>query len=164
MNFTPVYFPQDPLYRIAVADLWDSEAVQSMAAYPQHGDTNCLMHSVRVSYLSYIRALALGRDARAAARGGLLHDLFLYDWHEYHRPKWWSLPHGFMHPRIALENASRLFELTLVERDVILHHMWPLTPFPPLTAEGWIVTRVDKYVSLQETFRRPVFLPECARG
>ncbi len=153
-----IQLPGDPRYCGAVADLWASEAVQSMDSYPQHGGTSCLLHSLRVSYLSYLHCLKKGTDARAAARAGLLHDLFLYDWHEYHAPRW-SLPHGFTHPRAALENARRLFALTPVEEDAILHHMFPLTPLPPTTAVGWAISWTDKYVSLLETLRRPIPLP-----
>ena len=142
-------------YRSAVADLWCSGAVQSMEQYCQHGTTTCLRHCVRVSYLSYRHCLARGLDARAAARGGLLHDLFLYDWHTYRRPKGERL-HGFEHPRKALRNASSLFDLTPVEEDIILHHMWPLTLALPATPEGRTVMMVDKFVSLLETFRLPV--------
>ncbi len=154
-----IVLPFDPGYRAAVADLWDSRPVQSMDAFPQHGDTSCLLHCLRVSYLCYCRCLQKGLDARSAARAGLLHDLFLYDWHNYHRPAGVLLPHGFTHPRAALENARRFFDLTEVEKDVILHHMWPLTLIPPATPEGWVIIRIDKWVSLLETFHRPVPLP-----
>lgn len=154
--------PPDPGYRAAVAGLWNSGPVQSMDGYPQHGDTSCLLHCVRVSYLSYCRCLQKGLDARAAARAGLLHDLFLYDWHSYRRSAGVLLPHGFTHARTALDNARRFFALTRVEEDAILHHMWPLTPIPPMTPEGWVITRVDKWVSLLETFHREVPLPRLS--
>ena len=147
--------PPDEAYCAVVADLWNHEAVQSMEQYCQHGTTTCLRHCVRVSYLSYRYCLARGLDARAAARGGLLHDLFLYDWHTYRRPRGERL-HGFEHPRKALRNARSLFSLTPVEEDIILHHMWPLTLALPATPEARVVTMVDKYVSLLETFRLPV--------
>lgn len=153
--------PSDAGYRDAVADLWNSWAVQSMEQYCQHGTTTCLRHSVRVSYLSYRYCLELGLDARAAARGGLLHDLFLYDWHTYRRRKGERL-HGFEHPRKALRNARSLFDLTPVEEDIILHHMWPLTLTFPATPEARAVMRFDKYVSLLETFRLPVAVGQGA--
>lgn len=155
--------PSDPGYRAAVADLWASGPVRSMDGYIQHGDTSCLLHCLRVSYLSYCRCLQKGLNARSAARAGLLHDLFLYDWHNYRRPRGVLLPHGFTHPRTALENARRYFVLTDVEEDAILRHMWPLTPVPPATPEGMVITRMDKWVSLLEAFHRPVLLPELSR-
>ena len=66
--------PADAAYRAAVADLWASGAVRSMAAFPQHGDVDCLRHCLAVAYLSWCCCRRLGLNARAAARGGLLHD------------------------------------------------------------------------------------------
>ena len=155
MKGSMTVLPPDEGYRAAVQDLWDHWAVQSMEKYCQHGTTTCLRHCVRVSYLSYRYCLDRGLDARAAARGGLLHDLFLYDWHTYRRKKGERL-HGFEHPRKALRNALSLFDLTPVEEDIILHHMWPLTLTMPSTPEARVVMMFDKYVSLLETFRLPV--------
>ena len=81
--------------------------------------------------------------------GALLHDYFLYDWHDkYSHEKL----HGFHHPNVALENASREYQLTPRERDIIRKHMWPLTLFHiPRCREAWVVTTADKYCSLKET-------------
>ena len=136
-------------------DLLDHPAVREMARYPQHGSTSCLEHCVHVSYLSYLFCAKHGLNTRAAARAGLLHDLFLYDWHTY-RPGKGERLHGFEHPRKALENAQRYFSLCPVERDCILRHMFPLTLTPPKYREGYVLMWIDKYCSLMETFRRPV--------
>ena len=85
-------------------------------------------------------------------RGALLHDYFLYDWHDKSRENYQRL-HGFYHPGIALRNASMEYELTLREKDIIKKHMWPLTVVPPLCREAWIVTTADKYCSLLETLK-----------
>ena len=58
----------------------------------------------------------------------------------------------FHHPNVALENASREYQLTPRERDIIRKHMWPLTLFHiPRCREAWVVTTADKYCSLKET-------------
>jgi len=121
--------------------------------YTQHGEVSVYDHCLRVAH----RALALSRrlrvrvDARALVRGALLHDYFLYDWHvpDPDRPL-----HGFAHPRIALENARRDYALNRIEEDVILRHMFPLTPVPPATAEGWLVCAADTLCAVGETFNR----------
>lgn len=100
--------PQDEEYLALVRDLLEHPKVGLMREYIQHGDTTCLEHCVNVSYLSYLFCKSHGLDARAAARGGLLHDLFLYDWHFYRRTKGERL-HGFEHPRKALKNAEEAF-------------------------------------------------------
>ena len=62
-----------------VRDLLDSPEVQSMRALPHHPGTSCYEHSVFVAYVSFRLARRWGLDYRAAARAGLLHDLYLYD-------------------------------------------------------------------------------------
>ncbi len=147
--------PDDSEYLCLVADLLDHPAVREMARYPQHGTTTCLEHCISVSYLSYLFCTKHGLNARCAARAGLLHDLFLYDWHTY-RPRKGERLHGFEHPRKALANAEQYFSLCPVERDCILRHMFPLTLTPPRYKEGFVLMWMDKYCSLMETFRRPV--------
>ena len=129
--------------------------VRSMEAYTQHGETSCLRHSINVSYLSYLYCRDHGWQARAAARAGLLHDLFLYDWH-FHAKETGNYFHGLTHPRRALENAQRLFSLTDREKNIILRHMWPLTVTPPKYREAYVIVMFDKYCSLMETFHKPV--------
>lgn len=147
--------PEDSEYISLVKDIIDNKNVQSMHNYIQHGNTSCLEHSVNVSYLSYKFCKEKGLNCRSAARAGLLHDLFLYDWHTRPRQKG-ELLHGFEHPRKALENAQKEFELTNIERNIILRHMWPLTLTPPRYAEAYAVVFYDKLCSLCETFRLPV--------
>jgi uncharacterized protein len=132
-------------YESCVGDLLKNENVQSMSGFIQHGSLSCLDHCRHVSYKSYLICKALKLDYRSAARGGLLHDYFLYDWH--HSPGRW---HGFHHPRAALVNANRDFSLNRLERDIIKKHMWPLTLVPPRYRESLIVGLADKYCTMTE--------------
>lgn len=119
-----------------------------MCGIPHHADISCFGHSVFVAYLSFRICRRLGWDYHAAARGGLLHDLFLYDWRikDSH-----TGPHGFTHPHAALQNASRLCNLTAVEKDIILKHMWPLTPMLFYRyKESFVVSCSDKICALAE--------------
>jgi uncharacterized protein len=141
----------DQDYLDCVADLLEHEEVKSMVRFVQHGDTTCLDHCLTVSYMSYRIARRLGLDDRSTARGGLLHDMFLYDWHVPDPDRKW---HGFTHPRTALVNAERCFQLNPVERESILRHMWPLTPIPPRCPEAFIVSCCDKYVTVKEFMAR----------
>lgn len=142
-------FKYKDAYLTCVADLMDHPAVRSMEALPQHAKGfSCFHHSVLVSYWSWRVSALLGLDARAAARGGLLHDLYLYDWTSQRAPngKW----HGTEHPKEALRNASALFQLSAIERDVIVKHMWPLTLAPYRYWESCIVSCVDKACAVAE--------------
>lgn len=135
-------------YQSIIEDLWNNEHLHDMKNYIQHRDLNCLEHSLFVSYKSYQVCRRFNCDEVAVARGALLHDFFLYDWHDERRTE---KLHGFAHPEIALENAKAHFNLTEVEKDIILKHMWPLTfKKVPKYRESLIVSLVDKYCTTME--------------
>jgi uncharacterized protein len=119
-----------------------------MDQYIQHGNVTCLEHCKKVSFKSYQIAKRLKLDYKSAARGGLLHDFFLYDWHI---PGSHVGLHGFRHAKTAFKNASKHFELNRKEKDIILKHMWPLNIVPPRFLESVIVLLVDNYYSSVET-------------
>lgn len=146
-------YQQDPVYLDCVRDILDNEVFQSMDHFIQHGNTTCRVHCIQVSYLSYCICRKMGWDYRAAARAGLLHDLFLYDWHT-HAKETGNHFHGFTHPRVAMINASRHFEVTEKEKQMILRHMWPLTPVPPTSMAGMAIVYADKFCSSAEVISR----------
>lgn len=116
----------------------------------RHHDSTIFSHVLRVSLLSYRVCGFLGWNAREAARGGLLHDFFLYDWHDKYDPDKPAGLHGFAHPAVAVANAKRHFEITPREENIIVRHMWPLTPVPPRYREAWVVMIADKIVASRE--------------
>lgn len=137
-----------------VRDIATHPVVLRMKLYPHHGKTNCYQHCLHVAYYNYQWCRFLRLDARAAARAGMLHDLFLYDWHT-HTKKTGDHFHGLTHPAVALRNAEKFFDLSKMEKDIIRTHMWPVTPLAvPRTWEGWITTLTDKYCGGCETSRR----------
>lgn len=115
---TKLTWRDDPEYLALVSDLLAKEPVQRLANYTQHHHSNRLDHSISVSYNSYLVAKKLGLNTRATARGGLLHDLFYYDW----RTTKFNLgSHAFIHPRVALRNAEKLTDLSLWKRILSLN-------------------------------------------
>lgn len=118
--------------------------------YLQHGTTTILEHSIGVAEgaLHMADRLHLRINEAALIRGALLHDYYLYDWHDAK-----SAPsmHGFRHPYIALRNAREDFSLNAIEENIIQRHMFPLTPIPPLYLEAWLVCLSDKYCAAGET-------------
>ncbi len=121
-------------------DLLDSDQVRMMGRWKHHGPVTTLDHSLFVAYNSYRLARFLRLDAYAAARGGLLHDLYLYD------SKDKSAHPGnqcFDHPRAAARNAAKLTDLSDKEHNIILSHMWPLGGALPRSMEAWLVDLVD---------------------
>ena len=119
----------------------------------QHGDVTVYAHVISVARASLSFAEHLGRagisiDRASLLRGALLHDYFLYDWHD---PDPSHRLHGFRHPFFALARAEEDFELTPRERNIIVRHMFPLVPVPPTCREAWIVCLADKWCALRET-------------
>lgn len=133
-----------------IQDLLDHPVVQSMDNFIQHSDVTTLEHCKNVAYYNFLLCRKLGLDARSAARGGLLHDLFLYDWHDQHDIKG---VHAIRHPKIALEHANEHFDLNPIEQDIIRMHMWPVANGVPRFAETMCICFVDKYCACLEVAR-----------
>jgi uncharacterized protein len=119
--------------------------------YMQHGDISVYRHCVSVAGLScrIAAVLPFAVNYNALVRGALLHDYFLYDWHNSDGGK--HRLHGFTHPATALRNAEQDFNLSDTEREIIRRHMFPLTPIPPRCREAWVVCLADKLCALRET-------------
>ncbi len=111
-----------------------------------HGITR-FEHSLKVSYYSYKVAKVLGLDYKETAIGGLLHDFFISPEERSNTERLESL---FTHPKLALETASKEFELTAKEKDMIRSHMFPINISVPKYMESWIVSLVDKCVAVEE--------------
>lgn len=120
--------------------------------YYHHGNTTVYEHCINVAYLSckIARKIRAYVNYECLIRGSLLHDYYLYDWHV---PSKKHRLHGFRHPGIALKNAEQDYVLDEVEKNIILHHMFPLTIIPPITMEGWIVSVADKISAVLEIKR-----------
>ena len=142
----------DTLFSDILYDISRTSRLKSERDYIQHGVTSCLLHSIAVAYYSDRLALRFNNvfcNRRALIRGALLHDYFLYDWHisdPSHRL------HGFKHPKTALSNAKTDFSISPIEEDIIKKHMFPLTPAIPKYREAYLVSAVDKALSVYEIF------------
>lgn len=139
-------------YYSIVKDIMENETVQEMKKYRQHYDTSTYEHCFHVSYLNYKICKKLKLDYKSAARAGMLHDLFLYDWRRSRKELNLEGHHAFIHPKLAYKNASAIFDLNKKEKDIILKHMWPLTLSLPKYKESFIITISDKYSALYESF------------
>lgn len=145
-------YEKDETYMAYVQDILEHSVFQSMEQYIQHGHTSCRAHCIQVSYMAYQLSRRFGLDARSVARAGLLHDLFLYDWHT-HAKETGEHFHGLTHPRTALNNARLYFNLNEIEENCILRHMWPLTPIAPKYWEGMTIVYADKVCGAAEVGR-----------
>ena len=134
-----------------VGPIIEIPTVQEMKKYRQHYETSCFDHCLEASYICYKYCKKHKLDYVSAARAAMVHDLFLYDWRK-RQPDRKGL-HAFTHPRTAYENASKIMDLNKKEKDIILKHMWPLTIKLPRYRESYLLTVVDKYCALTESYR-----------
>lgn len=138
-------------------DICKNSRILESHKYMQHGDTSVFRHSVSVAYYSYYLALKLHAPVNETSliRGALLHDYFLYDWHEKNAGHRF---HGFIHAGRALQNAKNDFELTRREENIISRHMFPLNIVPPMCKEAWLVCLADKICASKETIVRRIHI------
>ena len=137
-------------YNRVIEDLLRNPRILAMRKYAQHGDGNTLAHSLHVARVAGRIASGMKLDVHESelARGAMLHDFYLYSTHDM---KMSAYEHGMRHAEKALKNASRHFDLTEIERDIIYSHMWPLNiTHLPHCRESVLVTIADKYCAAVE--------------
>ena len=139
---------KDNEYINIVKDIISNEMVQEMKLYRQHYNVSCFDHCLYVSYNLYLICKKHNLDYVSAARAGLVHDLFLYDWRKKQEGR--KGLHAYTHAKTAYENAQKIFCLNKKEKDIILKHMWPVTLAVPRYRETFLITLLDKYFAYSE--------------
>ena len=137
-------------YVDTVRDILLNPLVISMSGYNHHGKISTHFHSVFVSFTVYKYCIkqkmeqSLIQDITQAA---LLHDFYLYDWPTQKHYQ----NHMFYHPKESVRNIDRsgIINLTAMQRDMVLNHMFPAGKIPN-SKGGWILTTVDKYCATRE--------------
>lgn len=127
----------------------NDDYVQLLKNIPHH-DTNRFNHSLKVSYMSYKVCKKLDLNFESAAKAGLLHDLYFNQIHDFD-----SFSDRFRlfakdHPEDALYNAESRFNLSPLEKNIIVSHMWPISNHIPKYREAFVVSIVDKLSSAVE--------------
>ena len=126
-----------------------SDNMKREKRFIQHANVSTYEHSIGVATMSLTLA-AIFRvkvDKVSLVRGALLHDFFLYDWHDKTAmPK----AHAYLHPLIAFDNAKKEFSLNAIEKNIIQAHMFPLSIVMPKYKESWIVVMADKICAMNE--------------
>lgn len=87
-----------------VRDILEDREFKKLNCFRQHLKTTRFMHSLNVSYISWCLARRFRCDARAAARAGLLHDFFLYDFRDKQPTRELQ---AFYHPMVAAYQTVR---------------------------------------------------------
>lgn len=139
----------EEFYKI-IEPLFKTKMVQKLDNYTHHHFQSRLDHCLSVSYYGYKLGKKLGLNYEAMARGGLLHDLFFYDWRT---TKFDQGSHAYMHPRIALQNAKKITTISSLEEDIIVHHMMGSTLDVTRSKEAFCISMIDKYLATSEFSR-----------
>lgn len=113
-----------------------------------HHSTTRFDHSLRVAYEVYTKLKDNNSNYVEATRAALLHDFFFDD--DLSSSQNDRLNN---HPLIALENAKKYFDINELQENIILSHMYPLSYCLPRFKESWIVSLMDKKVTIVE-FKR----------
>ena len=143
---------------------------QKRKLFFHHYDITVWDHSIEVSFACFLVAKKLNKNVRVSAIAGLLHDFYEFAWiyndellhidHGYYlkeinKKKPFFKQHGFAHASSATKNYLKYFYYLQEEKisNSIRRHMFPLNIVPPKYVEGYILTFVDKYVSIKDIIK-----------
>ena len=134
--------------RACASDILQSKNFKYTKEHIQHGNMTVNSHCLNVAKysLAFSRKLHIKCNERELIRGALLHDYFLYDWHDKDCPR----HHFTQHPRRAAKNAKKDFKITKKEEEIILSHMFPTGLKLPKSKEAVVLTLADKHCATKE--------------
>ncbi len=135
---------KDEEFENIVSPILGIEEFNKLKYITHHGITR-YDHSMRVAYFSYKASKSLKLDYKEVTEAALLHDFFLDEVN--HEGRVDRLRH---HPDCAVKNASKYFNLSDKQVDIIKTHMFPVTFSPPKYLESWIVDFMDDIAALYE--------------
>lgn len=150
-----------------VKDILKNREFQKRKLFLHHKFVSVWEHSIAVSFKSFLIADYFNADKRVCAVAGLLHDFYSKAWiynvelskidngiylSDYKKKKPLLKRHGFVHAKDAAINYVKFFPDFENEKvtDSIRKHMFPLNCIPPKYIEGYVITIIDKIVSLKE--------------
>ena len=142
-------YKKDQEYLYIINDIMENEEFKKMSKIRHHNTTR-LNHMLKVSYYSYKIAKTLKLDYEDVARGGLLHDFYTEKICECDKVKDKIKLFSIKHPKDAVKNAMTFFDISEKEANIIETHMFPLDYKIPKYAESWVVSAVDKFLSIGE--------------
>ena len=136
-------------------DILSDSRFQIEKDFCQHGNVSTYEHSIAVTYVAVYLALRSEKrpNIKSIVRGGLLHDFYMYDWHDPEVKG--RQVHGYTHARCARENAIREFGINELEQKIIFCHMFPLNiTRVPARREAIYVCVADKICATLETLKK----------
>ena len=140
-------------YSKLVKDILSNDEFAKMADIKHHNTTR-LDHMMKVSYYSYKIAKVMGLKYKEVARAGLLHDFYFGRTKELDNIKDKMKLYTHNHPKEAVTNAKKYFNINAIEEDIIASHMFPVDIKIPKYLESWVVSTVDKVVATYEFYMK----------
>ena len=135
-------------FEIIINDILINDKFKELDNELHHGISRAV-HSLRVAKGTYLMTKKLHLNYQSATRAALMHDFYTNkDLKNVNNVKALS-----QHPSKALENASKYYNVTSLEANIIEAHMFPFGHKLPKHAESWVVTFIDKIVALYEMYR-----------
>ena len=105
---------EEEVFKEYAGDILDHEDYEKLNGFMAHGRITLYSHCLDVARLS----LRMGRnksvDEKALVRGALLHDFYLYDWHDARIDVPLFQMHGFTHPIAACERAKERLKINRI--------------------------------------------------
>lgn len=144
--------------------LREDPTILKLKNYPNHKISNLFDHSSRVALCAYdlSRRLHIKVNGESLAKGAMLHDFYLYQ--ASGNKEIGTKAHWFGHPDTALKNAEKEFQLTELERNIIISHMWPLNFWHvPRSREAVLVCLADKICAFGEGVLKRNYLRNAER-
>ena len=125
-----------------VSDILKNESFIELKYEIHHGISR-LDHSLNVARLTYNTCKKMKiKNYNEITRAALLHDFFKSS--EINGNSFIN------HPKKALDNSKNNFEISSIQENIIVSHMFPMTKTIPKNIGSWIVTLADKMVALYE--------------
>jgi len=135
-------------FEIIINDILVNDKFKELDNELHHGISRA-GHSIRVAKGTYLMTKKLHLNYEAATRAALMHDFYTNDDLTTKN----SVKALSDHPSKALENASKYYNITSLEANIIESHMFPFGNKLPKHTESWVVTFVDKMVAVYEMYR-----------
>ena len=138
-------------FDLIVKDIVNNANFRELDSELHHGITR-YGHSLRVAKGVYKVTKKLHMNYKEATRAALLHDFFFSYQLEENGP----IKNLGEHPKVAYLNATKYYNLSDLQKNMILSHMFPLGGVLPKYKESFCITLVDKVVAIYEQQRYKV--------
>lgn len=133
----------DEFYEIN-RDIFENKKFNELKNYRHHGITR-YEHCYNVAYLVYRITRKINKNYKEITRAALLHDFFTNEVENMG-----SIKRFVTHPKYALENSKKYFNISKLQEDIIISHMFPIGFRIPKYKESWLVDFIDNISSIYE--------------